>query len=337
MRFDAANARARGLGTHLLGGRRLAALSSAAGWVEFVGRVAAQGYSLDPAAGLDVAAFDRTVSRVAVDRLALLGRWLGPRQAALAVVLEDEERRTLRSLLRGAAQGAPPGARLRAALPTPALPPRALDRLAAQASVPALVQELVRLGHPIGRRWQEAIRHAGAPDLRTLEWALARLFAERAVRAARGGGPIVQRYAADLVDEQNAWTLLLGAAPAPSTPAVQEFLPGGRLTHETFERLRAERDADRLRPALAKALAGTSVGAALAAEPFDAALLEPRTAAARLAWLRGLARRDPLGAAVTLHAMERIRGEARALRGLAWGVTLGATAPALARLVPEGV
>lgn len=338
MRWEAVNARARGLGTHLLDRRALEALVGAAGWADFVGRVAARGISVGAMAALDLDGFDRAMSAEASRRLALLGRWLalGPGSAALAVILEDEERRALRALLRGAAQGAPPSARVRAALPTPGLPARALVRLADAESVPALAQELVRLGHPAGRRLQQAIRVRGAPDLRSLEWALARLFAERAARAARRGGPVVRRHAAALVEEQNVWTLLVGGAPAISTPPVDEYLPGGeRLPRTRFDRLREERDGDVLRLTLAAELAGTPMGSALAMEPFEAGLLESRAAAARLAWLRALARRDPLGGAVTLHVMERIRWEARALRGLAWGVALGAPPSALAPLLGE--
>jgi vacuolar-type H+-ATPase subunit C/Vma6 len=81
--------------------------------------------------------------------------------------------------------------------------------------------------------------------------------------------------------------------------------------------------------------AGTSIGAALARDPVEWASLEARIAAARIAWLRGLARRDPLGPAVVLSVLERIRAEARALRAIAWGIAFGAPSATLAPLMPE--
>jgi vacuolar-type H+-ATPase subunit C/Vma6 len=338
MRWDDVNARARGLATHLLDRSALAGLAASPDWPAFVSRLAGLGYPLDLAGGaiVDPPAFDRAVSLVASARLRLLGRWLAARGAILAVVLEDEERRTLRALLRGAAEGASPGARLRAVLPTPTLPARALERLARAASVPELARELVRQGHPAGRTLQDALRRAEAPDLRALEWALTRLFSERAVRAARRGGALVRGFAAELVDQENVWTLLLAAPPAPATPADEEFLPGGALmTRKEFSRLRADRDADRVLDSLRALLAGSALGEALAVAPLDQATLESRAAAARIARLRHIARRDPLGAAVTLSILERIRAEARAVRAIAWGVAFGTPPATITRLVPE--
>ena len=338
MRWDDVNARARGLATHLLDRDALAVLAAAPDWPAFLGRITALGYPLDLGAGalVDPPAFDRAVSLVAAARLNLLSRWLARRRAVLAVVLEDEEYRTVRALLRGAAQGASPGARRRAVMPTPTLSLRALDRLTRTATVAELVRELVRLGHPAGRALDDLLRRSPSPALRSLEWVLARLFSERAVRAARAGGPVVRSYAAELVDQENAWTLLLAAPPEREMAADQECLPGGaRLTREEFVRLRAERDGERLVKGLRELFEGTALGAALAQDPLELASLEPRTAAARIAALRGLARRDPLGPAVVLAVLERIRAEARALRAIAWGVAFGAPAPMLASLMPE--
>jgi vacuolar-type H+-ATPase subunit C/Vma6 len=338
MRWDDVNARARGLATHLLDRDAMAALTAAPDWPAFLGRVASLGYPLDLGAGalVDPPAFDRAVSLVAAARLNLLGRWLAARSAALAVVLEDEERRTVRALLRGVAQGASPGARLRAVLPTPALPIRALERLTRAATVAELVRELLRLGHPAGRALEDLLRRTPSPALRSLEWTLARLFSERAIRAARAGGPVVRRYAAELVDQENAWTLLLAAPPESEPVTDQEFLPGGaRLTREEFVRLRGERDSERLMEGLRAVMVGTALGAVLAQEPMDMVSLEPRATAARIAALRGEARRDPLGPAVVLGVLERIRAEARALRAIGWGVAFGAPPPAIASLMPE--
>ncbi len=338
MRWDDVNARARGLATHLLDRDALATLASAPDWPAFLSRLSALGYPLDPGLGavVDPPAFDRAVTLLAADRLNLLGRWLAGRGAVLAVVLEDEERRTVRALLRGAAQGASPGARLRAATPTPALPPRTLERLARAASVPDLARDLVRAGHPAGRVLEEMLRRTPSPGLRDLEWGLARLFSARAVRAARAGGPVVRRFAAELVDQENVWTLLLAAPPIPGEAGDEAFLAGGALlTRDQFSRLRGERDGDRVVAELGHLFEGTALGSALAQAPVDWPAVESRAAAARIVWLRSLARRDPLGPALVLAVLERIRAEARALRAIAWGAAFGAPASTLASLMPE--
>ncbi len=339
MRWDDVNARARGLATHLLGRDALAALAAAPNWPAFLSHVASLEYSLDLGASavvVDPPAFDRAVSLVAVDRFNLLARWLGARGAVLSVVMEDEERRTLRTMLRGAAQGASPGARLHNAMPTPALPFRALERLARATTVTDLARELLRFGHPAGRVLEQLGAQSPPPALLDLEWALVRLFSERAVRAARKGGAVLRRFAAELVDEENLWTLLLAAPPADGRSVPQQYLPGGGvLTRESFDRLRAERDSEQLVVQLRALFAGTAIGAALAHDPVEWSSLEARIAAARVAWLQGLARRDPLGPAVVLSVLERIRAEARALRAIAWGVAFGAPSATLAPLMPE--
>lgn len=338
MRWDDVNARARGLATHLLSRNALAALAAASDWPAFLGRVSLLDYPLDSGAGafVDPTAFDRAVTLVAANRFNLLGRWLADRRAVLAVVMEDEERRTLRTLLRGVAQGASPGTRLRAVMPTPALPHRVLDRLARTTTVADLARELVRCGHPAGRVLEQLAARSPPPSLRDFDWALARLFSERAVRAARAGGSVVRRFAAELVDQENLWTLLLAAPPTAGETMEHEYLPGGVvLTRDAFTRLRAERDAERLTAELRRHFAGTAIGAALTQEPVEWPSLEARIAAARVVWLRGLARRDPLGPAVVLAVLERIRAEARALRAIAWGIALGAPTPTLASVMPE--
>jgi len=336
MRWDEVNARARGLATHLLDRQALAGLAAARDWADLLGRLAGLGYPLEVAGGgaLDPTGFDRAVTLATAARLDLLGRWLGSRRAVLAVVLEEEERSSLRALLRGAAQGASPGARLRMVLPTPGLPRKTLERLAHAASVPELVRQLAKCGHPAGRALRVVLDEAPEPGLRSMEWALTRLFTERARRAAESGGPVLRRYVAELVDQENLWTVLLGA-PADAPGAAPEFLEGGsRLTKAEFVRLRAERDREACLTSLERSLRGTALGMALA-PPVELPALPARAAAARVRWLRGVARRDPLGPAVVLGVLERMRAEARILRGMAWGIAFGAPFQVLEPMLPE--
>ena len=336
MRWDDVNARARGLATHLLDGAALRRLAAARDLPESLAQLAAIGYPLESGGvATDLPSLDRAVSRVAANRVALLDRWLGRRRMVLAVVLEHEELLALRALVRGAAEGASPGSRLRNAVPTRGLPSRALDRLARVPTLPDLAHELVRLGHPAGRVVQGVLDDTPAGGLAAMEWALARLFGERARRAARRGGPVLRCYVAERVDQENLRTLLL-ASDGEEARAAGRYLEGGeRITRSAFERIRALPGGEGRVVALRALFEGTAIGAALGAEPLDPVSLEPRATAARVAWLHGLARRDPLGPAVLLEVLERILAEARALRAIAAGVALGAPAGALAPLLPE--
>ncbi|MDX2057108.1 MAG: V-type ATPase subunit [Gemmatimonadales bacterium] len=332
MRWDDVNARAVGLATHLLRREQLLRLLESGTWLAAVRRILDFGVPIDPAAAGSPGEFDRAIGRVTARRLAILDRWLGPRRATLAVVYEDEDRRSLRVLLRGAAHGAAPTERLRALVPTPGLPERALARLAQAASPDALIRELTRHGHPAGRALAEAARRAerdGAAvgrGLFGLETALARSFATRATRAARAGGRLLREFAAAIIDRENAWSLLTAAGWAADVAPDEVFLPGGRqLSEDEFRRIAALGDADRIRDRLAVALSAGPLAPAFADRAAPMATLERRTAAALQTWFRALGRRDPLGPGVLFGAIERIRAEAHDLRLVLGGLAMGAT------------
>ena len=95
----------------------------------------------------------------------LTARSLGSRRGVLTVIYEDEERRTVRALLRGVAQGAITGRPPACHHADPGLPGRGLERLARADSPAALADELVRVGHPAGRALRDAILTAPALGL----------------------------------------------------------------------------------------------------------------------------------------------------------------------------
>ena len=95
-------------------------------------------------------AFALAVRRKAAARMRLLARWAGGRDAVLAVVFEEEDRRSLRALLRGAVQGARAEERLEDLIPTPLLPERALAELARQARPAAIAALLTAWQNPYG-------------------------------------------------------------------------------------------------------------------------------------------------------------------------------------------
>jgi vacuolar-type H+-ATPase subunit C/Vma6 len=332
MLWDDVNARARGLATHLLDKGTLLRLAESRSWDAFIRDVLDLGLALTSGDGGTASPpeFDRAVGHIVAQRLSLLARWLGRRRGVLAVIYEDEERRTLRALLRGAAQGGSPGARLRAVTPTPGLPGRVLERLARVDSPAALAEELVRVGHPAGRALREAGLSESALGLLGLETALTRLFATRAARAARRGGPVIRQFVAELIDLENAWTLILGGGRQHSITGDALFVEGGEfLNRKTFLRLQATAELGELLAQLRALFARRGLGRIFAGEVPDPARIEARAFAARIAFQRDLARRNPLSPSVVLSVLERIRGEGRDLRTVAWGLALGAPAPAI--------
>ncbi len=340
MRWDDVNARAVGLATHLLRREQLLRLLEAGTWLAAVRRIIDLGVPIDPAALGSPGEFDRAIGRVAARRLAILDRWLGPRRAALAVIYEDEDRRSLRSLLRGAAHGAAPLARLRALVPTPILPERALERLARAASPDEMIRELWRQGHPAARALAEAARRSARNDgtaergLFGLELALARSFAIRATRSARGGGRDVRQFVATMIDRENAWSLLAAGGWAGDIPADLVFVAGGRAIREAeFRRIATLTDPDQIRDRLAGLFADGPLATVFAERTAPVATLESRAAVALQAWFRAVGRRDPLGPGVLFAIIERIRAEAHDLRLVLGGLAMGATASAVEPLL----
>lgn len=329
MRWDDVNARARGLAGHLLDRRALERVGGARSRTELVHTLSQIGYPLSAeAGGFDGARLDQWIGDVVAQRFAVLERWLGRRRRVLAVVYEDEERRTLRRLLRGAAQGASPAARLRTLTPTPSLPRRALARLAAVASPLDLARELTGLGHPAGRVLALRGPRVERLGLLGLETALSRLFATRVSRAARGGGRLVRRYTSLLIDLENAWSLLASSGWGPEIGPDDVFLPGGDLLDpDRFRRIALRRDPGATEADLAVVFRGTPLASVIRTGAGRAGSLEGRARWALARWLGGIARLAPLGPAPILFVLERIRLEAEALRAILWSIDLGAPAP----------
>lgn len=332
MIWDAANARARGLATHFLAREDLVRAARTRSLPELGVRLSEAGYRVSDGLSASPADLDRRIGHTVGARYRLLGRWLGAGQAVLAVVMEDEDRRAIRSLLRGAAQGVSPGARLRGVNPTPTLGERVLERLAGAASPAALAAALVRAGHPAGRVLEAALAdpHLAKLGLLGLEAALSRLFATRAARAARSGGRIVRAFVEQALDLENSWTLLASSGWGKDVAADDLYLPGGRLvTRQWYGQMAADRDPVRMLEALRTRFAGGPLASVFDGESRDPGTLERRALAAQIAWFRVEARRNPLSAAVVLGVILRIRAEARDLRALLAGIGLGAPPPVI--------
>lgn len=324
------NARSRGLSASLLPPDvlREAAGSDSAG--ELAGRLSRAGYPPD---GGELPStpdgLDRAVSRVTGWRLGLLHRWAGDLRDRLPVVFEAEDRRSLRALLRGIAEGADPERRLRGLVPTPTLSRRALREIADAGSVELLVERLREEEHPLADALADAPTEGPASSgLFEAELALDRAFARRASTAA-SPDPDLREFAARRVDRANAWTLLQAGRTEGERPAEELHLPGGTaLPPGRFAEILAVEEADERRGLVASALGGRE-GALLSDSPAPAERVADRLLAADLRDARDRARRSPLGPWPFLRLVLRSRAEARDLRRLVWGVALGAPSSTL--------
>ena len=321
MGWEAANARARGLATHLLARESLALAARRATWDSAARALVERGYPLEERDLLSRADLDRAIGRIAARRLGVLWRWLGSRRASLAVLYALEERRALRRLLRGAAQGASPELRLFGLTPTPTLPERVLRRLSHVPSPAGLATILTRAGHPAGR----VLARGGRPPLSLWESELAlnQLFARLVTRAARRGGRTVRRFTALCLDLENTWSLL-ARGWGDNVGARDVFLPGGEVLEvETFAALAAVPPGDATWQTLASRFGSTPL-ARVFRERASPTELERGVAVALVAWMRAEARRDPLSVSTVLAVALRIRNEAHDVRLVTFATDIGA-------------
>ena len=302
-------ARARGLTTTIVPVDVLASIDRARDAGELAAALAHG--DLRVAEPLSADAIDRIASgRIAHD-LVVLARW----SDAIAPLELDEDRRSLRALVRGLAGGAPTTSRLRATIPTAGLPARELAALAVLPAIEQLAPALARLHHPLA----SALGGARSPvDSLELELQLMHRFAE----LAQSGDRALRCYLAQLIDAENASAVLLLAARGGGIDVDRAFVPGGsRIDRELFAATSAG-PIDASRGRLAAALAGTPLAAAL----FQSApaALEDAALTWQLQTQARLRRIDPLGLAPAIHAVLLRRNEARHLRRAAWRVAMGA-------------
>jgi vacuolar-type H+-ATPase subunit C/Vma6 len=323
------DARARGLGTHLLTRQQMDALTAARDLTELADGMRAAGLPADDAvasaAGLELAA-----RRAAAAALRVLAGWVGARASVLAVVFEDEDRRSLRALARGAAQHAAPEARMSGLVPTPSLPERALAELSRQPSVAAVAALLAAWGDPYAAALRD-VAAAAHPDLLKIELAVNRTFAARALAAARRGrsGELVA-YVRETTDLENAAAALILAGQGKDIVPKEVFLAGGaRVDIGVFERAVATGDAVAAARLLGAALAPARVAQAFGGDAAGIASIEGTLLRLRIADLHAARRRSPLGPAPLLEYALRLRAQVLDLRRIIWSVALAAPRPEL--------
>ncbi|HEY7682537.1 MAG TPA: V-type ATPase subunit [Gemmatimonadales bacterium] len=328
--WDDLNARARGLSTHLLGRAALEGLARAPDLPAIAAELARRGYPIEDSTRASAAALELAARRAIAGRLRTLARWAGERIETLAVILEDEDRRSITALVRGAVQSAPAELRLSGLVPTPELPERALEELSRQPSPRAVASLLVAWRHPLG---QALLPHATQPepDLLLIETALSRAFTGRALAAARRAGRrgLLFRYVQRVIDIDNAYTALVLSEEQDSQVA-DHWLPGGRsITVTLAQRAAATREFAAASRLLASGFATTRLAPVFSNPEGNPAGLELAVLAALIAELRELARTEPLSAAPLLAYALQLRAEALDIRRVIWGVCLGAPTKSL--------
>ncbi|MDX1577454.1 MAG: V-type ATPase subunit [Gemmatimonadota bacterium] len=321
-----ANARARGLGTHLLDDAAWRRLRTAPDLFVLCRELERLGYPVEP--GGEARSAERAVEQVRRERQSRILRWLGPRSRHVRFLLEDDDRRAIRSLLRGAAAELTPPERLSVTPPSCGLTAGMVER-AARADTPDDCLELLAAqGQPLAlaaieerdgllAEWPET------PTLLAHELALVRARAARAVEGGKRGGTRLNRVLALTLDLQNAWSaLVLVKEPAPSPDLF--FVEGGAaLSQDAFREALEAGDPAEARATLARVLPAP-VG-----EPFaDSSLASGRLERATLILLLRQQRRqmlhEPLGPAPLLAFLLQLRLETHDLRGLLWARALGA-------------
>jgi len=317
------NARALGLRTRLLppsdlgrlaGARDLHALQRELGGLSYL--------TVDAAATPE--AMERAVRRRAASQIALLHRWCGDhRRDTLAVVFENEDRRSIQAILRGAERGTGSEARLSGLVPTITLPERALQALASQPTTTDVVRLLVLWRHPLGSPLIAAAS-GPHPSLFEIEVALQRAFARRASKRAHRGGSHLVRYVEQLVDVMNAWSALLHFVERDPAIVDLTFVEGGhRLDRDLFETLMSLDTRREVEARLRWELRGSDLARLFRSETAE---LETELLRVQIHQQQKAMRTDPNGAAPILDFALELRAEVLNLTGVIWGVALRAPA-----------
>lgn len=325
-RWEDVNARARGLSTHLLSRGDLETLArqpDLPALAEELGRlgiIAAGGE--EGTAGVGV---ERGIRRWGAGLLRILARWVGERSTALPLVFADEDRRSLRALVRGAVARIPTARRLAGLLPTPALPALALEQLAGAATVGALAAQLSVWRHPFAVVLAP-FTATGEPDLFSIERALGRSAAEAAVRAAgRSGSAPLRAAVAEGIDLENAALAVLLAGAGEGVPGAADLLPGGdRLPAATFVRAIATHDPRRAATLIGPLFGATPYAKAITEGGTDPARLEMELFRLRVIQLTRRVRQVPLEPLTTLWFALRLRAQMIDLQRIVWAVVLDA-------------
>jgi vacuolar-type H+-ATPase subunit C/Vma6 len=315
--FVAAGARARGLRAHLFTRaelEKLAAEDSLGRGLARTGKLVAA-----PADAAPTQELEGAIRLTAKHHLATLARWEGA-APVIEVFSAEQDRRSLRALLRGAQQAAPSDRRLAGLLPTSTLPERLLCDLARLPTPAAIVSHLVSVDHPDAGRLFLLTHQKAQPDLFAVDVALVQAFGARS-RRGEGDEPL-RRFIAHRLDVSNAQTAVM-LEGARDVDADTCFVEGGSsLTREAFLELARARLTD-AGAILRRALSGTPLSK-LGEGLVDGLTLERTGFCLLLDEQRRAAREHPLSSAPALAFLLLLDAMLRDLRRIVWGLALGA-------------
>lgn len=335
--WDDLNARARGLGTRLIGRPALESMARATDLPAIATELERRGYPVEESARTSPAGLELAARRSVAARFRTLARWAAARSPLLAVLFLDEDRRSISALMRGAAQRATAELRLSGLIPTPALPERALEELARQPATGPVSVLLSAWRHPLAEDLVPAAA-SPEPDLLRIEATIGATFARLALANARktGRNGVLYRHVQQVIDVENAYAALVLAGEKEVQPA-DHWLPGGRAVPLTlFAQAIATQDPLRAGKVLATGFPGTRLRAAFANIDIATGGVERAVLTAWIADLAQAARTASLSPAPLLAYALRLRAEALDIRWLVWGISLGAPPALLAEGLVTG-
>ena len=320
------NARARGLRTHLLSSSELERLAGAASLPALQRELSSLGFVASDSRATP-ASLEKSIRHHTAEQMRVLDRWCGDRRRLVfSVLFEDEDRRSIQRILRGAEQGVASEARMAGLVPTASLSERALFTLASQPTPADVVRMLLLWSHPFGPPLVEAASRAH-PSLFELEIALQRAFARRASMRAREGGPHLVEYVGQVIDLMNAWSALLHFAERDPKLVDLTFIEGGQwLTRPVFEKLMGVSTREEVEKGLAWELRGSALAPVFRQSVDEVAALESAALVAQIDWQKRSMRIDPSSAAPVIGFVIELRAQALSLRRIIWGIALRAPA-----------
>ena len=318
------NTRARGLRTHLLPASDLERLARTTNLLALQRELSGLGYvpSDTPATAMSL---EKAIRRHAASQMAILDRWCtDDRRAALAVIFEDEDRRSIQAILRGAQQGTATEARMAGLIPTTSLPERALLTLAGQPTPTDVIRMLALWGHSLGAPLVAAAS-GPHPSLFEIEVELQRAFARKASARADQGGRQLVEYVEQIVDIMNIWSALLHFVERDPSIVDMTFVEGGRwITRDVFHKLMSLETRPQVEKRLAWELRKSAFASVFRDDIEDLAELEGKMLRAQIDWQNRAVRFDPSGAAPIIGFAIELRAEVVNLRSIVWGVALQA-------------
>jgi vacuolar-type H+-ATPase subunit C/Vma6 len=318
------NTRARGLRTRLLSPNDLDRLAGVRSLLALQREMSTLGL-IRADAPATPESLERAIRRRAAELMAILGRWCtDARRDVFSVVLEDEERRSIQAMLRGAEQAASAEARLSGLVPTVGLSERALRILADQPTTADVVRMLVVWSHPFAPDLVEALGGA-RPVLIELEIQVQRAFARRAIAHARRGGRSLLAYAQQVIDLMNAWSVLLHFPERADDMCEATFIEGGEaLDRDGFAALFRSETFEEARRGLARTFRGATSPLVLDPEAASVVDLEASILRQQIEQQRKALRIRPDGPAPVLDLALSLRAEVLNLRRILWGIVLEA-------------